>query len=109
MTRRDRFRKRTRELIEKVWKLNPDALRAVNHHGKTPFDLAVKGDDHNAIDLLQWSLTFDEVMSAYNNCSETRKKGHVQRFKPLMELQCEGLVVVLIPDVVGIIFEYLGL
>ena len=59
------------DTIEKVWKMNPEASRAINNEGKTPFDIAVAACNGHAIDLLQWSLTFDEIVHAYDKSVDT--------------------------------------
>ena len=71
-----------------------------------PFYHAVATRHDSAIELLQWSLTFDEVVSAYDKC---KQESYVHRLKPLMEMQCEELARELIRDVVAVVFNYLGL
>lgn len=91
-------------LLSRLLALSPEAVRAVNKHGETPFHLAVAADYTFAIDLLQWSLTFDEIVSAFTAC----EKSHIERLRPIVEEQCAGLKDVLHRDVVGTVFEYLG-
>jgi len=96
----------SKDYIEEVWKLKPDAVRALNTNGETPFQLLVQTQKEHAIDLLQWSMTFDEVVSAYVFCKNPR---WVDRLQPVLEAQCEPLNVLLLPDVASTVFEYLGL
>lgn len=93
------------ELIERVWRMNPAALYAVNKDRDTPLHNAIVSFNEGAIDVLQWGLTFDQVASAYKK----HARSYVGRLKPLVELQCEELFVMLIPDVVAVVFNYLGL
>ena len=101
------------EFVEEVWKLNPDFLFSANKKGLTPFDFAVMNDHQAAIDLLLGSLTFEEVMSSYGRCNrEYSWFGDAPRFpvewlRPVLEGQCEALSLLLLPDVVGIVFEFL--
>lgn len=60
---------------------NPDAVRVVNTAGDTPFHLAIRFEENNAIDLLQWSLTFDEVVDAYAACNKS-----CDRLRPVLEI-----------------------
>lgn len=49
------------------------------------------------IDVMQWELTFDEVVNAFI----THQKSYEERLAPIVERQCEGLVESLNQDVVG--------
>ena len=60
-------------------------------------------DYDNAIEVFQWSLTFAEIAQVFSHYEKS-----VERFKPLMQLQCEELSVELLPELVDIVFEYLG-
>lgn len=83
---------------------NPAALRAVNNSGHTPFDTAVFNGDDLVIDVVQWELTFDEVVNTFI----THQKSYKERLAPIVERQCECLVESLNQDVVGTVFAYLG-
>ncbi|HRP37278.1 MAG TPA: hypothetical protein PLS50_05715, partial [Candidatus Dojkabacteria bacterium] len=72
--------------------------------GDTPFDLAVGVGNADVVDVLHGSVTFDEFVSAHDKC----RLSYEARLKPLIEMQCEGLAGVLIPDVMVVMFDYLG-
>ena len=94
----------SREFVEHMWRLYPEALRAGNEDNSTPFHLAVSGENDCAIELFQWGLTWEEIKEAYDKC----EKSYVERFKPVLGTQCEGLSELLLPEVVETVFEYLG-
>ena len=50
-----------------------------------------------------YGLTLAEIAKVYSHHEKS-----VERFKPLMQLQCEQLHCKLLPGVVDIVFEYLG-
>jgi len=57
-----------------------------------------------AIELLQWKLSFDDIVAACTHEVHERK-----RYQPIMETQCEALFPLLGDDVMGIVFVCLGL
>lgn len=82
-------------LVVKLWKLNTDALWIVNGESLTPFQVALMVGREFAIDLLQWKLTWDEIMSAFTTCSEPMPwnfEEFVARCRPFMEQQCASLL-----------------
>jgi len=91
-----------KQLIEKLLTLYPQAVRVTNKSGQTPFHIAVKKQKDSLIDLLQWGLSFDEVASSFSRFY----KSFSGRLKPLVEAQCTPL---LGKDVMGTVFDYLGL
>jgi len=86
------------EFITRLWQRIPEALHAENMDFRTPFSYAVSGGRD-----FQWKSTFDEVQSAFvqSSCPE--------RMKPLIDGQCELLVEWLPREVLGTVYEYLGL
>jgi len=92
------------EFIAELLNRDPHALHCVNQDAETPFLFAVAIDDDSGIALLQWKLCFDDIVSAFEKC----QKSHVNRFRPVMEAQCEALLSSLNQDVVRTVHEYLG-
>lgn len=93
-----------KQFFTKLLELNPAALRAVNNYSQMPFEVALAHRNEQAIESMQWALTFDEVAGAYT----ARKKSYEERLRPIVEQQCECLVGVLNQDVISAMFEYLG-
>jgi len=89
-----------KDLIMNAWK-NPEALRAVNLNGETPFHFAIRYDGP-AAELQRTILTVDELVSAYTH------ENKLERLMPVLEAECELLHDLLLPDVAGVVFEYLG-
>lgn len=95
----------SREFLEKVWRLHPEALRATNNHLNTPLDDAVRQDNASALEVFQWSSTWEDIAAAHLRCG----KSFEARFRPVMQAQCGALLeALLLPDVAGTVFEYLG-
>jgi len=90
-------------LVEKVWRMNMEASRAVNGNFHTPFDRAVMAVNTPAIELLQWHLTYQEVASAYERFAS------LEGLRSLIDKQCESLNLVLHQDLIATIYEFLGL
>lgn len=97
--------KHQRELVEDVWRLNPQALHIANSEGATPFHIAVRYELDYALELFQWSLTIDEIELAYQQ-NRGSLGNYVERFKPVLEAQCELLTVWLPGEVVKVVVEY---
>jgi len=92
------------EFVAKLWRLNPEALRALNRVKETPFHYVVAYGNDSLFGLFQWSLSLDEIVSACEACNKS-----YERLRPEMKVQCETLSTVLNQDVMGTVFEYLGL
>jgi len=92
--------KHTTLFVERVWRLNLDALRQMNHDRVTPFHLAIRTYNDRLVEMWQWGLTIDEILSDYGP--------YATRFKLVVEAQCEGLFQHLNQDVAGTVFEYFG-
>lgn len=91
------------EFIGELSRFNPDLLLSVNNCDLTPFDVALSKQNDSVIALLQRSLTFDVAFSLHKTYAE-------ERLRPVLEEQCEDLsCLLLLPDVVGVVFEFLGL
>lgn len=69
-----------------------------------PFSLAIAKERGELIEMFQWKLSFDEIVSAF----ALREVDCYDRYRPVMEGQCESLSAWLNRDVVDIVFEYLG-
>lgn len=89
------------EFLEKLWKMNPNAVTVVNHARQTPFHVAVELGNDFAIELFQWSLTADEICQAYES-----HERFAARFRPVIVKQCEPLLEVLNQDVANLVFDY---
>jgi len=95
------------EFIDRLWKLNTNALHLVNCLSETPFHLAVKYAQLPLIDLFQWQLSIDEIVSAYVEYQKI--DDFILRYRPIATEQCEWLSHRLNQDVLGIVFEYLAI
>lgn len=93
------------QFIERLWRMNMGALRVSDGLWQTPFHVAIRSDKHAVVELFQWSLSLDEIVSAFTAC----RQSFVERFRPVLEGECEGLRKCLNQDVLSIICEYLGL
>jgi len=105
------------DTLKLVLTMFPDSLRWRNLEGHTPFHLALYDHDH-AVELMQWHLTFDEIVDcAVDNQIEIAKKRNRTdrsqrlapfRFKAVIEAQCEDLQLLLSRDVLPLVLDYLG-
>jgi len=86
-----------------LWQMYPNAMRVPNNEGFTPFAVAVRNDNEFAIELVQWKLPIDKIVK---DC--VLGSLSYERFRPVLEKQCEALAIVLNQDVLGTVFEYLG-
>lgn len=96
----------SKELLERVWRLQFNALYLADNHGHTPLHVAIRHQKAAFIEVFQASLTFDEVVSAFDAWGY--KSTGEERLRPLLETQCECLKTLLNQDVKGTVFEYLG-
>lgn len=90
-------------LTTRLWQLHPETLQMRNENGCTPFFLAVLADNEPAIQLVQGTLSIDEIVEAFASCNKS-----YERFRPLLSEQCESLAMALNQDVLGTVYEYLG-
>lgn len=95
----------SKQLYARMLELYPALVRMRNADELMPFDYAVEYDYDNAIEAMQWSLTFDEILESYE---KTLEKTCDERFRPIMQQQCESLVKLLNQDLLETVFEYLG-
>lgn len=51
----------------RIWRLDPSALHLGSEEGVTPFQIAIGARKDVLVDLMQWSLSFDEIMGATVN------------------------------------------
>lgn len=95
------------ELVAELARLAPNLLRSPDWKGVMPFELAIQRyRDSATIESLQGSFTFDEVVSAHERHNKSYCSWNfTERLRPVLEKQCEALL----PDVAGIVFEFLGL
>lgn len=91
------------ELMRMVYQMNPDALHKTNGVQETPFHLAVRYDNKLAIELVQWSLSLDQIREAFAKYNRKCPQ-HV-----LDQLHEWLLDEPLSRDVVGTVCEYLGI
>lgn len=85
---------------------NPAALRAANCNARTPFEMALVNCNECAMEVIEPELIFDEIVNAFIACE--KMDDYEERFRPIIERQCECFKDLLNQDVVGIVFEYLG-
>lgn len=95
-----------RQFVTKLWREWPEALTHANAEGRTPFYYAVLYEIDELLDLFQWTLSFDEIVATFEKCHAT-PLCH-ERYRPVIEQQCEPLFACLPRDVAGTVFEYLG-
>lgn len=89
-----------------IYRCNKEAVHALNKDRRNPFHLALLRENEGAIKMLQWGLYWDELMSTVLDC-EPRQ--NLFRLRAVLEQLCEGLVVVVGPNLTHIVCEYLGL
>lgn len=93
------------QFVAKLWRLNPQALTHANAQFETPFYVAVQHREEQLIDLFQWSLSFDTIVKTFTKS----RVSYQERYGPLMEQECASLFEQMNPDVVSVVFEFLGL
>jgi len=100
------------EIVTLLYNMYHEAATLENDLSQSPFLLAVIYKNYFAIELLQWKLTFDDIVAAFTD-EEVHDSddlpNYVERYQPIMETQCEALFPLLGDDVMGIVFECLGL
>jgi len=105
-------------LIQRVWEMNPDALFVANAHGYTPFDCALSSVHEWVIEHFQWKFSLWSVEESLAKVKQRKyaysiKEGKVlqqreQRFRDLVQGECESLLMSLPRDCVCfIISDYL--
>jgi len=92
----DRFACLNQSFITKVWELDKQAVHMVNLSNETPFHIALRRCLDWAIDMMQWQLSFDEILEA---CKQTQTSR--DRFRP-------NVIEQLSADVTEVVCEYLG-
>lgn len=97
----------SKQFYARLLALHPAALRATNSDSRIPFEIAVLYDNDCAIEVMQSQLVFDEIANAFKVHGQT--KPFQERLRPILEQQCERLTKLLSRDVMGAVFEYLGL
>lgn len=55
----------SKELTEKVWAMNPQAVHVANKHGDTPLVCAVAFDHRWAIECFQWKLPLETISDVF--------------------------------------------
>jgi len=93
-----------------LYNLYPEAAFVADDLEHSPFLRAVVYKNDFAIELLQWKLSFDDIVDACTNeVNDGDPPNYVERYQPIMETECEALFALLGDDVMGIVFEGLGL
>lgn len=96
----------SKEFVRQLWQKYPQALLQVNTYGSTPFYLAFLRRQADLIEMFQWSVSFDDAMRVFTDDYTSYKA----KFQHLVEQQCnEPLLACLNRDVLGTVFEYIGL
>lgn len=90
-------------LTQKVYEVNTNALHAVNSDSKTPLQVAIGRNNKPAVAWLQRKTCWDDIWSAL-----VAWKRPVQPIRELIEQQCEPLSRYLNQDVLGLVYEYVG-
>jgi len=88
--------------LAKVWRMYPEALH-MRRDDKTPFQLAVDYARVGAVEVLQKGLTYDEIFDAFQ-----AHEVFLDHLGLVLEEKCECLSEHLLPDLKGIILDYLG-
>jgi len=99
------------EIVTFLYNLYPEAATLEVDISDSPFLNALVYKNDFAIELLQWKLSFDDIVAACTHEVHDRDDlpNYVERYQPIMETQCEALFPLLGDDVMGIVFECLGL
>lgn len=95
------------EFVEKLWRMNPQALHHADLDSHTPFFAGMSRGRDKLIELFQWHLSFADIEDA---CFQLQGPGFTRhlRFRPVMEGECAQLWESLPRDVANTVFEYLG-
>jgi len=92
--------------LQLLWKMRKRALFRENNRSDTPFHIAVKNDNQEAIDWLQYKLSFDEIANVFLACM----KDYTPRVTLLLrELVQNPLLLLLNRDVWSTISGYVGI
>jgi len=106
------IRGRNMQLVEMFWeRLDDDehtALRAETSNGATPFHFALRHNFDEAIEFCQWKLSCDDILRALSTTPESSKR-FMGQFVPILEQQCNPLLIALHRDVANTVIGYLGL
>lgn len=97
----------SRDFVARLWRLNPEALHAITEERNTPFSLAVLSHRDDLMELFQWKLNLDEIVDAFLVRQITNNNWR-ERYRPVLEEQCQCLEELLTRDVKGVVLEYLG-
>lgn len=92
------------QFVAKLWRMDALALQNVNSTNRTPFHLAILKNKNELIELFQWRLSFDDIVCAFTQ----EGISYQERYRPVIEEQCESLLGDLNQDVMSTVFEYLG-
>jgi len=98
------------EIVTLLYNLYPEAATLEVDISRSPFLCAVVYKNEFAMELLQWKLSFDDIVAACTHeLARDDPPNYIERYQPIMETQCEALFALLGDDVMGIVFECLGL
>jgi len=99
------------DIVAILYSLYPEAAAFENDIPQTPFLRSMVYKNDFAIELMQWKLSFDEIVTAFTShfVEEEDTNNYMERYQLVMEEQCESLFPLLGDDLTGIVFEYLGL
>lgn len=95
-----------KEFVDMLWRKNFDALRVANVNAATPFHVALSL--RHAVELFQWSLSFEEITQALSQTTSAKASEYTARVKEIVEQESEDLWDLMHRDVVPV-FEYLGI
>lgn len=100
------------EIVALLYKLYPEAATCEDDISHTPFLNSIVYKNEFAIGLMQWKLSFDDIVAAFTDEvleGDDDTNNYVERYQPVMEKQCESLFPLLGDDIMAIVFEGLGL
>ena len=99
----------SKELVERVWRMNPEALHVTNANGLTPFHSAALYHER-VFELFQWKFSMDDIVQALAAQQDSQALAPLQRVRPLVVGECNGpLLECLHQDLINTVYEYLGL
>lgn len=94
------------ELVERVWRMNTEAVCVRNRNSESPFHLAIRTYNYWAMNLWQSQLSFDDIVEAFIDCG---LPNDLSGICPVIIKQCEDMATLLNRDVMQTIYLYLGL
>jgi len=87
--------------LEKLWRLNPAALHAINNDGNTPYHCSLRAKDECCVKFFQSKMSCEEILNYHEESFHS--------IRALLKHFCEGAVgACLVDDAARLVYGYLG-